>query len=62
LSKLTSVQIKEIETTLRNKFMKCLDYKTSQEAWNIEINRFRKTQISAMIKTTKKHAKCVNNY
>lgn len=62
LSELTSAQIKEIEMILRDKFMKCLNYKTPQEAWNIEINSFRKRQLSAMIQTTKKHAKCVNNY
>lgn len=62
LSKLKPEFIKEIETTLRNKYMKCLDYKTPQEAWNIEINKFRKRQISAIIQTTKKRTENVRNY
>ncbi len=33
---------KEIETKLRNKFMKCLNYKTPQEAWDEDMNKINK--------------------
>jgi len=36
---------KEIETTLRNKFMKCLNYKTPQEAWEYEMNNMKNKKI-----------------
>lgn len=62
LSKLSQKQIENIETKLRSKFMKCLNYKTPQEAWDIEINKFRKRELSAMIQTTKKRTENVRNY
>lgn len=34
--------LKEVENKLRNKFMECLDYKTPQEAWDMEMEKWRK--------------------
>ncbi len=42
LSKLGAEQIKEIEVRLRDKFMKCLGFKTPKEAWSIETERLNK--------------------
>lgn len=47
---------KEVETKLRNKFMECLNYKTPQEMWNIEIENLKKEKQSDNIIKTKKHA------
>jgi len=62
LSKLKPEFIRETETKLRDKYMKCLNYKTPQEAWNIEIGKFRKRELSAMIQTIKKRTENVRNY
>jgi len=39
LSKYSNTEIKNTETKLRNKYMKCLNYKTPQEVFDIEIER-----------------------
>jgi len=55
LSKFTSEDIKEIEYKLRNKYMKCLDYKTPCEVWDIEMQKWKKNQQIGIMKK-KKHA------
>lgn len=47
--------IKEVENKLRNKYMKCLNYKTPQESWNIEIDKIKtkKTTFSGIIRDNK---------
>lgn len=55
LSKYDNDFFEEIECKLRSKFMKCLNYKTPQESWNIEIDKFKKKQLSVIIKK-RKHA------
>ena len=47
--------IKEIEYKLRNKYMKCLDYKTPCEVWDIEMQKWKKNQQIGIMKK-KKHA------
>jgi IS30 family transposase len=37
--------IKEVEMKLRNKFMRCLNYKTPREAWEIEMNKIKNKKI-----------------
>ena len=39
LSKYSKEYIKDIENILKNKFMKCLNYRTPEEVFNIEINK-----------------------
>ena len=39
LSSVTIERFKEIETTLRTRYMKCLRFKTPTEVWNIEIEK-----------------------
>lgn len=56
LSKYDLEFFKEIESKLRNKFMGCLGYKTPREAWNIEIDKFKKKRLSGIIKK-RKHVK-----
>lgn len=41
LSSFSLTHFKMVEEKLRNKFMKCLNYKTPEEAFNIEINRLK---------------------
>jgi len=41
LSKYSNTEIKNTETKLRNKYMKCLNYKTPQEVFDIEIERLK---------------------
>ena len=41
LSKYSKEYIEEIQNRLRNKYMKCLNYKTPQEAFNIEIEKLK---------------------
>lgn len=42
LSTIPIERFKEIETILRTRYMKCLAFKTPQEAWDIEIARWQK--------------------
>jgi len=46
LSKLTPSFIREIEMTLRNRYMKCLTYRTPQEAWGEEMCTLQKKRYS----------------
>ena len=51
----------EIETILRNKFMKCLEYKTPQEAWDDEMRKMKNKKIphyGIMNQTLKVNARC----
>jgi IS30 family transposase len=41
LSKYSKEYIEEIQRKLRNKYMKCLNYKTPEEAFNIEIEKLK---------------------
>ena len=41
LSKYSKEYIEEIQSKLRNKYMKCLNYKTPQEAFNIEMEKLK---------------------
>ncbi len=45
LSKYSREYIFEIESKLRNKFMKCLNYKTPKEAWNDEMDKINNKKI-----------------
>ncbi len=47
LSKYAPEYFKEIETKLRNRFMKCLNYKTPQEAFNAEMRKFETKKATA---------------
>ena len=47
-------KIKEVENKLRNKFMKCLKYKTPEEVWNAEIQKVENKKESVKILATKK--------
>lgn len=42
LSTVSGERLKEIETILRTRYMKVLDFKTPQEAWDIAIEREKK--------------------
>jgi len=42
LSTISIERFKEIEEILRTRYMKCLSFKTPQEAWNIEIEKEKK--------------------
>jgi len=44
LSKYTELHFEMIENKLRNKFMKCIDYKTPKEAFEIEFEKEKKKQ------------------
>ncbi len=48
LSKFSEEYIAEVETKLRNKFMKCLNYKTPQEVWDEEISKIRNKKTTSM--------------
>jgi len=41
ISSYQCTHFKDIELKLRNKFMKCLHYKTPQEAWNYEMSKIK---------------------
>lgn len=47
LSKFSQADIVSAETKLRNKFMKCLNYKTPREVWNEEISKIKNKKIPA---------------
>lgn len=51
LSAIPEVRIREVEHILRTRFMKCLNFKTPQESWDEEIERFRQknTPLGVMI-------------
>jgi len=57
LSKYKLEYFKEVESKLRNKYMECLNYKTPQEVWDIEIEKWKKKQQKSIILKKKKHAK-----
>lgn len=44
LSSVPAERFKEIETILRTRYMKCLGFKTPQEAWDIEMKKWRKRE------------------
>jgi len=48
LSKFSLEYIREIESKLRSKFMKCLNYKTPQEVWNKEIRKIKNKKATSM--------------
>ncbi len=51
--------IKNVEMKLRNKFMKCLNFLTPQETWDIEMEKLRKKNSFANIKTKNRTNLCV---
>jgi len=48
LSKFSLEYIKEVENKLRNKFMKCLDFKTPQEVWDEEVYKIKNKKTTSM--------------
>jgi IS30 family transposase len=49
LSSYSKEYIAEVERKLRNRFMKCLGYKTPQEAFDIELQKQRKPLVRGMM-------------
>jgi transposase, IS30 family len=62
LSKVSKETIKLIETKLRNRPMKCLNYRTPQEAWNIEIlnaaRREKNNSNAVLLEVLKANTRC----
>jgi len=53
LSKFSLEYIKEVEDKLRNKFMKCLNFKTPREVWSEEIDKIKNKKTTLMWYDTK---------
>ena len=61
LSKYGNEYFKMVETKLRTKFMKCLDYKTPEEAFKVEMEKFKlkkPQECGIMSRVLKTNAKC----
>lgn len=56
---LSDERIKEIEQILRNRFMKCLGFQTSQEAWDIEVEKWKRKHERARLQALKNTPKGV---
>lgn len=56
LSRIPLERIKEIEQILRTRYMKCLGFRTPQEAWDEEMEQWRKKQRHGIVQTAKNRA------
>lgn len=52
LSKVPIERFKEIETILRTRYMKCLDFNTSEEVWDIDIEKEKKREEKKLERAT----------
>ena len=50
LSKYSDEYFKMVETKLRNRFMKCLDYKTPGEVFNLEMQKQKRPQCVVLLR------------
>jgi transposase, IS30 family len=58
LSQVSEETIRMIEWKLRNRPMKCLGYKTPQEAWNAEIRKQKSASSAVSLRVLKANSKC----